>query len=99
MSGVPSIIPDTPRLKRLDYSNGHVRDAIGFEAPERIIEIKTELSGLTSLASLLVPENETNTANSPLNSSNPENSIWWYIMPTSGFALLLALYFIRRRRK
>ncbi len=75
------------------------KDAIGFEAPEGITEIKTELSGLTSLASLLVPENETNTGKSPMSSSSPENSIWWYIMPTSGFALLLALYFIKKRRK
>lgn len=31
--------------------------------------------------------------------SDPETSIWWYILPTSGFALLLSLYFIVKRRK
>jgi hypothetical protein len=27
-----------------------------------------------------------------------ETSILWYILPTSGFALLLALYFIKRKK-
>ncbi len=31
---------------------------------------------------------------------NPETetSIWWYVLPTSGFALLLSLYFIKRKK-
>ncbi|MNV02840.1 hypothetical protein D3C71_930800 [compost metagenome] len=70
-------------------------DAIGFEAPEKTPEIRE----LTGLASLLVPENNTTTGKTPSGDSDPESSILWYIMPTSGFALLLALYFIQKRRK
>lgn len=42
------------------------------------------------------PENSIKTT---LTNQDPETSIWWYILPTSGFALLLSLYFIKRRKK
>lgn len=70
-------------------------DAIGFEAPVEIPDVKE----LSALASLLVPENNSGGGKTPTNYSDPENSVWWYIMPTSGFALLLALYFVKRRKK
>lgn len=70
-------------------------DAIGFEAPPEIPDFKE----LTTTAALLVPESNNNDGKTSANYSNPEDSIWWYIMPTSGFALLLALYFVKRRKK
>ncbi len=70
-------------------------DAIGFEAPPEIPDFKE----LTTAAALLVPESNNNDGKTSVNYSDPEDSIWWYIMPTSGFALLLALYFVKRRKK
>lgn len=70
-------------------------DAIGFEAPVEIPDIQE----LSALASLLVPENNTSSEKTPMSHSDPEDSVWWYVMPTSGFALLLALYFVKRRKK
>lgn len=70
-------------------------DAIGFEAPVEIPDVQE----LSTLASLLVPENNASTGKTPVGNSNPEDSVWWYVMPTSGFALLLALYFVKRRKK
>ena len=37
-------------------------------------------------------------ATEPINPET-ETSVWWYILPTSGFALLLSFYFIIKRRK
>nr|WP_294858513.1 hypothetical protein [uncultured Fluviicola sp.] len=65
-------------------------DAIGFEVPKLVIP------KLSSIAMQI-----TNSAN-PLKQEymnlDPETSIWWYVLPTSGFALLLALYFIKRKK-
>ncbi|WP_300664843.1 hypothetical protein [Fluviicola sp.] len=72
-------------------------DAIGFEAPPEVPGIKDK--ELSTSASLLVIGNNTTPGKKPMNHSDPEDSIWWYVMPTSGFALLLALYFVKRRKK
>jgi hypothetical protein len=41
------------------------------------------------------PENSSKTEST---NSDPETSIWRYVLPTSGFALLLSLYFIKRKK-
>lgn len=63
-------------------------DAIGFDAPEQQIPEIKEASFLpfqTNSAKSLDPETDT--------------SILWYVLPTSGFALLLSLYFIIRQKR
>ncbi|AEA45830.1 hypothetical protein [Fluviicola taffensis] len=69
-------------------------DAIGFKAPRSNIFAQKTINDLHSLQ-IANP-----TRSEAMNPMNPEteNSIWWYIMPTSGFALLLALYFIKRKK-
>jgi LPXTG-motif cell wall-anchored protein len=32
-------------------------------------------------------------------SPETDTSVWWYVLPTSGFALLLSLYFIIKRKR
>jgi hypothetical protein len=70
-------------------------DAKGFVPPTTAdVTAKTEqLSPLSLqlahqgkiLASIVSPETDT--------------SVWWYVLPTSGFALLLSLYFIIKRKR
>ena len=72
---------------RLELPN----DAIGFEAPE------LPIPDLGSIAMQIAHSvNSGNPAESV--NSDPETSIWWYVLPTSGFALLLSLYFIKRKK-
>jgi hypothetical protein len=68
-------------------------DAIGFKTPASISEAVPKLASPLTLQIA-------NPVRSPKTESNqdPETSIWWYVLPTSGFALLLSLYFIKRKK-
>ncbi len=65
-------------------------DAIGFEKPI----IRTPK--LTSPLAMRLANPQAIDSQAP----NPETetSVWWYILPTSGFALLVSLYFIKKRK-
>jgi hypothetical protein len=65
-------------------------DAIGFEAPKLVIP------KLSTLA--LQIANSANPLKTESMNLDPETSIWWYVLPTSGFALLLSLYLIKRKK-
>lgn len=66
-------------------------DAIGFEAPELVIP------KLGVIAMQIA--NSANPLRTESMNLDPETSVWWYVLPTSGFALLLSLYFIVKRKK
>ncbi|MNJ90881.1 hypothetical protein D3C87_85210 [compost metagenome] len=68
-------------------------DAIGFEAPE----LTYNPAELVSSASILVASLEKPSGKT----ANPETetAVWWYVLPTSGFALLLSLYWIIKRKQ
>ena len=72
--------------------------AVGFESPEKpiISDCKTTDYLNSPLAIQLA-----NPDGMSLKSPNPETetSVWWYILPTSGFALLLSLYYIIKKRQ
>lgn len=69
-------------------------DAIGFDAPESITEAAPKLASPLALQIA----NPTHSTNSKSTNPDSETSIWWYVLPTSGFALLLSLYFIKRKK-
>ncbi|MDF3026537.1 MAG: hypothetical protein K0S23_844 [Fluviicola sp.] len=69
-------------------------DAIGFKAPSSITEAVPKLASPLALQ-IANPENSQKTE-SP--NADSETSVWWYVLPTSGFALLLSLYFIKKKK-
>jgi hypothetical protein len=69
-------------------------DAIGFKAPTSITAAVPKLASPLALQ-IANPESSSKTEST---NSDPETSIWWYVLPTSGFALLLSLYFIKRKK-
>jgi hypothetical protein len=78
---------------RYELSEG----AVGFEEPEkRMISQCKSTAELTSPLAMQLA----NPKGIDSQSINPETetSIWWYILPTSGFALLLSLYFIKKKK-
>jgi hypothetical protein len=77
-----------------EWRNELRHDAIGFEAP------KTSHSGTAvKLASPLSMQLAKTEQPAPdISTPDGETSVWWYVLPTSGFALLLSLYFIKRRK-
>lgn len=73
-------------------------DAIGFKAPDNQTEkTATETNLSIQFANPGQPEDN---ASEEIAQENPETrtSVWWYIMPTSGFALLLGWYLVRRKK-
>lgn len=70
-------------------------DAKGFTAPKTSNAAKDISLNNSPLAMQLA-----NPQGIESQSTNPEmeTSVWWYILPTSGFALLLGLYFIKRKK-
>jgi hypothetical protein len=70
-------------------------DAIGFDTPKTNT---LEFNPINNLPIAIQLPNTGNTSNEAFQTPESENSVWWYIMPTSGFALLLALYFIKRKK-
>lgn len=72
--------------------------AIGFEEPEK--RIVSDCKSTDYLTSPLAMQLANPGISAETNSIDPETdtSVLWYILPTSGFALLLALYFIKRRK-
>lgn len=68
-------------------------DAIGFEAPKP----KYHVAELVSSASMLVAGLEKPSGNTV--TPETETAVWWYVLPTSGFALLLSLYWIIKRKR
>lgn len=69
-------------------------NAIGFKAPRTNVFAQKIIANLPSIKVL----NQTSTKQISTTNQELETSVWWYIMPTSGFALLLALYFIKKRK-
>ena len=78
---------------RYELSEG----VVGFEYPEKpiISQCKSTAELTSPLAMQLANPGKIGTE-----SMNPETetSVWWYILPTSGFALLVSLYFIKKRK-
>lgn len=68
-------------------------DAIGFNVPSSIVEAAPTLA--SPLALQIANQDKSGVQSGK---QDPETSIWWYILPTSGFALLLSLYFIKRKK-
>lgn len=68
-------------------------NAIGFKAPVSIVEVAPTLASPLALQIANQDKSEVQSGK-----QDPETSIWWYILPTSGFALLLSLYFIKRKK-
>ncbi|MGV3612172.1 MAG: hypothetical protein ACO1N0_14530 [Fluviicola sp.] len=72
-------------------------DAIGFDKPEKPVISICSISNLDSpLANYLANPKG---AYAPSPNPETETSVWWYILPTSGFALLFSLYLLIKRRK
>jgi len=72
--------------------------AIGFEEPEkRIVSDCRSTDYLTSPLAIQLA-NPSNSGETTTINPETETSVLWYILPTSGFALLLALYFIKRKK-
>lgn len=69
-------------------------DPIGFEKP-----ISSQCKSTDYLTSPLAMQ-LANPEDFNSKSINPDTgtSVWWYILPTSSFALLLSLYFFKRRK-
>jgi hypothetical protein len=70
-------------------------DAIGFDAPEPLIKTQE----IKEAAILPIQIGGTKYLEPEAFDPETETSILWYILPTSGFALLLSLYFIIRQKK
>lgn len=79
---------------RYEISDG----AIAFEAPEKPLVSKTESTAEFKSPLAMQFGNPGKTGSESLNPET-ETSVWWYILPTSGFALLLSLYFIKKKKK
>ena len=73
-------------------------DAIGFKAEEKNLLLKaieTIEQCTPFVLQIATPEKAASQSLNP----ETETSVWWYVLPTSGFALLLSLYFIKRKKK
>ncbi|MGV3612171.1 MAG: LPXTG cell wall anchor domain-containing protein [Fluviicola sp.] len=73
------------------------KGAVAFDYP-KVKKAQTE-QVVKTLSSLSIQFTNPQGSDSPSLNPETENSVWWYILPTSGFALLLSLFLIIKRRK